>query len=305
MKEDRFSKKALLFFSEKATIWQETAKEAGKPTSEVMEDFIGPNLTGKLKNWLDPDTRQNFGALVKRIKRETKRYKKDYKLDFPEADVIRAVGAFKDYTVDVYTFASLLKMSISKAEEILDAYYYDKNPFPELLRYEKLTDALQKANRRGGTYRVFLERGDKTIQGRMRIRYALNRMVRVKLNLYRYRFIEDDLKPYHEYDGFMKEADRIFVAIFEERDSASSPDFFHFTLNITSDQATKSAPWFGHYLSSTKGIDRQSVSGRICVYRTGDNKQDDVDLIAFMHNPDKNEEMKFDKFLKDNDIGKP
>ncbi|MEL6828036.1 MAG: hypothetical protein AAFN91_17445, partial [Pseudomonadota bacterium] len=226
------------------------------------------------------------------------------KIKFPTDDVINAVLSFKNDSVSVYDFASLIKTGISDAERIIDKHYYENNPFPELLRYPTSTSAELEVELRGGTYRVFLERGGITIQGRMRIRYELDRLVRVKLNLYRYRATKKFPKPYHEYDGFIKCNDGIIVGIFEERDKALSPDFFHFTLNAPNDIATINIPWFGHYLSSTKGDNRQSVSGRMCIYRTRDNEQTDDDLIAFMHNPDENVEREFSEFLEENGIGK-
>ena len=293
----RFSKKAYLFLSNEVPAWKNAAKAAKKQPEAALKDFVGPNVAVKREDWTSGST-PHLEVLRKRLKKWTKTYRKNFEYEFPVDQFIHAIDQFDDEHVSVYEFASLIDLSMSDAERILDGHYFNHNSFPKLLNYVPASNAKLDADRFGGIYNVFLERGDLVIDGRMRVRYHLGSMIRVKLNLRRYHF-EKIGKAYHEYDGFLKLDEPSGYGIFQERDNVKRPDFFHFNLEVSGAVPSRENPWFGLYLSSTKGEHPSPVSGRICAFREHDNDWDDESLANFMHNPDDNQTADFDEFLKE------
>lgn len=293
--DNRSSKKAYLFLSSEVPAWKAVAKAAQIKAEEALKQFVGPDIETKREKWTT-GSKPYFKALRERLKEKSQIFQKTYGHKFPLEKFLNAVDQFYNDDVSVYEFANLIDLSMSDAERILDRYYFSENSFPQLLCYVPASNAQLDAARFGGIYHVLLERDDLVIDGRMRIRYHLGAMIRVKLNIRRYSF-ENIGKPYHEYDGFVKLDEPSGYGIFQERNNVKRPDFFHFNLGISRVVPTSDNPWWGLYLSSTKDEHPSPVSGRICIFRKDDNNLADKELAAFMHSPNENEKVNFENYL--------
>jgi len=269
----RINKKIILLCSVDAPFWSDAL---AKVTRLHIKSALGISPTTMIKWEMGGEVRdvslhRSFSTIGDTVTKRRSMAKE------ARASVLKRIDelhtAIFDDDTSVYAFGELLGFDKTRSQKAIDQEVFKKIPVFRDIYYEDSPRDRSMVQKHfdafGGCYHVWLERGERTFQGVLRVRYPLHLKtlwaIRAKLNLPKYVNTVGKQKPFFEYDGFLSIKSDVIFWMFEERDNLNA-DFFQM-ITERPDMLEWGGMAEGKYLTTQRGRDASIVTGRVLLER--------------------------------------
>ncbi len=282
----RINKKIILLCSVEAPFWSEAL---AKVTRLDIKSALGISPTTMIKWEMGGEVRdvslhRAFDTMRETVSKRRAMPKDERAAVIGKIDTLQQ--AIFDEDTSVYAFGERLGFDKTQSQKAIDQEVFKKIPVFRDIYYEDSPRDRSMVQKHfyafGGCYHVYLERGERTFQGVLRVRYPLHLKtlwaIRAKLNLPKYVNTVGKQKPFFEYDGFLSIKSDVIFWMFEERDNLNA-DFFQM-ITERPDLLEGGGMAEGKYLTTQRGRDASIVTGRVLLERR--EIEDAPDIEDFM-----------------------
>ena len=283
----RINKKIILLCSVEAPFWSDALP---KVTRLHIKSALGISPTTMIKWEMGGEVRNVSLHKAFKTMAETVLKQRSMPKD-ARATVLERIEelhtAIFDNDTSVYAFGERLGFDKTQSQKAIDQEVFKKIPVFRDIYYEDSPRDRSMVQKHfdafGGCYHVWLERGERTFQGVLRVRYPLHLKtlwaIRAKLNLPKYVNTVGKQKPFFEYDGFLSIKSDVIFWMFEERDNLNA-DFFHM-ITERPDLLEGGGLATGKYLTTQRGKDASIETGRVLIERRDIETATDIEEFMF------------------------